>query len=68
LGNVTWEPEKGHLHPEVRVAYEITCDYVWEKLHTPISITCSKRYVRKVPFVLRAQPLDMNLLSFCQLA
>jgi hypothetical protein len=68
LWNVTWKPEKGHLHPEIRVANVMTCDYVWDKLNPPISITCSKRYVRKVPFVLRAQPFNMSLLSCCWLA
>jgi hypothetical protein len=37
LGNVTWRPEKGHLIPEVRAANEVTCDFVWDKLHPPIS-------------------------------
>jgi hypothetical protein len=32
LGNVTWRPEEGHLTPEIRVANEMTCDYVWDKL------------------------------------
>jgi hypothetical protein len=34
----------------------------------PISVTFSKWYIRKAPFVLGAQPLDMSLLSHCQLA
>jgi hypothetical protein len=25
-------PEKHHLGPEVKVANEIACDYVWDKL------------------------------------
>jgi hypothetical protein len=32
---------------------------------TPISVTWSKWYIRKVPFFLGAQTLDMNLLSCC---
>jgi hypothetical protein len=28
-------PEKGHLAPEVKVANEITCDHVWDKLYLP---------------------------------
>jgi hypothetical protein len=39
LGNVTWRPEKGHLPPQVRAAKEMTCDYVWDKLYPPISVT-----------------------------
>jgi hypothetical protein len=35
LGNVTWRPKKGHLDAELRVANEMTCDYVWDKLHPP---------------------------------
>jgi hypothetical protein len=56
-------PEKGHLAPEVKVASEIACDHVWDKLcpsplpHT-ISVICSKLYIRKAPFVLGAQTLD----------
>jgi hypothetical protein len=48
-------PEKGHLAPEVKIANEIICDHVWDKLYPPISVTCSKWYVRKAPFVLRAR-------------
>jgi hypothetical protein len=58
-------PEKGHLAPEVKMAYEIVCDLVWEKLNPPISVICSKWHIRKAPFVLGAQPLDVNLLSCC---
>jgi hypothetical protein len=65
LGNVTWRPEEGHLAPEVTIANEITRDYVWDKLYPPISVTCSKWCIRKAPFVLGAQPLDMSLLSRC---
>jgi hypothetical protein len=45
---------------------EITCDY---KLYPfpPISVTCSKSYIRKAPFALGAQPLDVSLLSRCWL-
>jgi hypothetical protein len=70
LGNVTWRPEEGHLTPEVKTSNEMTCDYVWDKLHHPppsISVTCSKWYIRKAPFALRAQPLDLSLLSCCSL-
>jgi hypothetical protein len=36
LGNVTWvRPEKGHLASEVKVANEIACDHVWDKLYPP---------------------------------
>jgi hypothetical protein len=34
-------PEKGHLSPEVKVANEIACDHIWDKLYLPISVTCS---------------------------
>jgi hypothetical protein len=68
LGNVSWRPEEGHLVPEVKTANEVTCDYVWDKPYPPISATCSKQYIRKAPFVLGAQPLDMSLLSRCWLA
>jgi hypothetical protein len=27
------KPEKGHLAPEVKVANEIACDHVWDKLY-----------------------------------
>jgi hypothetical protein len=29
--------EKGHFAPEVKVANEITCDYVWDKLYPPLN-------------------------------
>jgi hypothetical protein len=35
---------------------------------TSISVTCSKWYIRKAPFVLGAQPLDMSPLSRRRLA
>jgi hypothetical protein len=35
---------------------------------SPISVTCSKWYIRKAPFVPGAQPLDMSLLNLCCLA
>jgi hypothetical protein len=47
MGNATWRPEEGHLTPEVKVASEITCDHVWDKLYPPISGTRSKLYIRK---------------------
>jgi hypothetical protein len=28
-------PEKGNLAPEVKIANEIICDHVWEKLYPP---------------------------------
>jgi hypothetical protein len=28
-------PEKGHLAPEVKMATETVCDYVWDKLYLP---------------------------------
>jgi hypothetical protein len=58
LGNVIWRPEKGHLTPEVRADNKMTCDYVWDKVYSPISVTCSKWYIRKAPFVLGAHTLD----------
>jgi hypothetical protein len=63
--NQSWEPEKGHFIPKIKAANEITCDYVWDKVYIPhpISVICSKWYIRKAPFVLRAQPLDLSLLS-----
>jgi hypothetical protein len=57
-------PEKGHLAPEVKTANEIVSDHVWDTV-PPISVTCSKWYVRKAPFVLGAQALDANPLSCC---
>jgi hypothetical protein len=68
LGNVTWRPGKGHLAPEVKAANEIICDYVWDKMYSPTSVTCLKWYIRKAPFVLKAQPLDSSPLSCCWLA
>jgi hypothetical protein len=57
-------PEKGHFTPEVKMANKIAC--VWDKLYPPntytISVTCSKWYIRRVPFVLGAQPLDWSPL------
>jgi hypothetical protein len=38
-----------------------------EQAIPPISVTCSKWYIREVPFVLRVQPLDMSLLNRCGL-
>jgi hypothetical protein len=29
------KPEKGHLAPEVKMANEIVCDHVWDKLYLP---------------------------------
>jgi hypothetical protein len=60
-------PEKGHLDLEVKVANEIARDHVWNKLHpTTISVTSSKWYTRKTPFVLMVHPLDSSPLSLCQ--
>jgi hypothetical protein len=28
-------PEKGHFAPEVKMANEIICDHVWDKLYSP---------------------------------
>jgi hypothetical protein len=42
--------------------------HVWDKLYPLISVACSKWYIKKAPFVLGAQPLDMSLLSCCWLA
>jgi hypothetical protein len=58
--------EKGHLAPEVRVANEIAYDRPCmgqAVTPPPISVTCSKWYIRKVPLVLRSQPLDSRTLS-----
>jgi hypothetical protein len=67
MSSRTWgETTEGHLVPEIKMANEIVCDHVWDKLHPPISVTCSKWYIRKPPFVLRTQPLDANPLSCCQ--
>jgi hypothetical protein len=65
--DVTRRPEEGHLIPDVKAANEMTCDYVWDKLYPPISVTCYKWYIRKAPFVLGAQSLDMSpeSLSAC---
>jgi hypothetical protein len=27
------KPEKGHFIPEVKIANEIICDYIWDKLY-----------------------------------
>jgi hypothetical protein len=65
LRNVTWgETREGSPCPEVKMANEIVCDHGWDKLY-PISVTHSKWYIRRAPFVLRAQPLGVNLLSRC---
>jgi hypothetical protein len=39
----------------------------WAVPLPPISVTCSKWYIRKAPCVLGAQPLGMSLLSCCRL-
>jgi hypothetical protein len=49
-------PAKGHLAPEVKMANDKLYPY------TRISVNLSKWYIRKAPFVLRAQPLDLSLL------
>jgi hypothetical protein len=41
-GMLLGDKQKGHLAPEVRAANEMTCGYVWDKLYSPISVTCSK--------------------------
>jgi hypothetical protein len=41
--------EKDHLTPEVKIANEIICDHVWNKLLPPISVNCSKWY-KENPF------------------
>jgi hypothetical protein len=28
-------PDKGHLTPQVKIANEIICDHVWDKLYPP---------------------------------
>jgi hypothetical protein len=28
-------PEKDHLTPEIKIANEIVCDHVWDKLYPP---------------------------------
>jgi hypothetical protein len=28
-------PDKGHLIPEVKIANEIICEHVWDKLYLP---------------------------------
>jgi hypothetical protein len=38
-----------------------------EQVVSHIYVTCSKWYLRKAPFVLGAQPLDMSPLSHCRL-
>jgi hypothetical protein len=58
-------PEKGRLTPVVKIANEIVCDHMWDKLYPPPPVTCSKWYIKKASFVLGAQPLDANLLSCC---
>jgi hypothetical protein len=60
--------DQRRVNSEVKAASEITCGYVWDKLYPLISITCSKRYIRIAPYVLRAQLLDLSLLSHHQLA
>jgi hypothetical protein len=42
-------PEKGHLIPKVKMANEIVCDHVWDKLYPPhtIFVTFSKWYRRQ---------------------
>jgi hypothetical protein len=47
-------PKKAHLILEVKIANEIICDQVWDKLYPLISVTCSKWCIRKTPFVLGA--------------
>jgi hypothetical protein len=66
MSSSTWvKSEKGHFALEVKIANKIICDQVWENLLPPISVTCSKLYIRKAPFVLWSQPLDLSPLSHC---
>jgi hypothetical protein len=68
VGECHLETREGSPHPEVKVANEIACDYVRDKLYCPsISVICSKWHTQKAPFVLRAQPLHLGLLNRCQL-
>jgi hypothetical protein len=53
LRNVV-RPESSHLAQEVKMANEIACDHVWDKLYPPISVTCSKWYIGRAPFVVGA--------------
>jgi hypothetical protein len=65
VGEGYLETTEGHLTPKVKAASEVTCDYVWDKPYRPISVTCSKQYIRKAPFVLGTQPLDSSPLRCC---
>jgi hypothetical protein len=57
-------PEKGQLTPDVKIANEIVCDHVWDKLY-PISVTHSKLHIWRDAFVLGGHHWDVNLLSHC---
>jgi hypothetical protein len=43
-----------YLTPEVKIANEIICDHC---MGQAASVTCSKWYIRKAPFVLGTQSL-----------
>jgi hypothetical protein len=55
--------DQGRVTSPQRLKQLKTCDYIWDKLYPPISVTSSKWYIRKAPFVLSAQPLDMSTES-----
>jgi hypothetical protein len=58
------ETREGSLLPRVKAANKITCDYERDKLYlTPISVTCSKWYIRKAPFCSRGSAFGLKSIE-----
>jgi hypothetical protein len=52
---------KGSHSTEGEVASRIVHNHIWVNL---ASVTCLEWFIRQGSFVLQAQPLDVNLLSY----
>jgi hypothetical protein len=57
--------EKSRLNPDVKMANDIVCDHVRDKLDPYF---CNLLYIvyKESPICSWAQPWDVNLLSCCQ--
>jgi hypothetical protein len=60
----------GRLPGDQRLEWSMKLHVImYGRSYTPsISVICSKWYIRKAPFVLRAQLLDLSLVNHCCLA
>jgi hypothetical protein len=52
-------PEKGHLAPEVKMAIEMVCDHIWDRLYPHF---CSPLYMvyKKSPLCFWGSALECN--------